>query len=96
MKSTVGAAASGIANAIPTSGEDVQAQLADAKATIAKLTKQAQESSGLRQRKVEPTHESQGQLATAERVQQTPAGGVPVQVVFGLCLASFLLAYFLF
>jgi hypothetical protein len=74
----------------------VQAQLSEAKATIARLTQQVQESSGLRQRKVEPTHESKAQLATAERVQQAPPGGVPVQYVAGLCLLSFLLAYFLF
>lgn len=93
LKATVNAAAAGIANAVPTSGEDVQAQLAEAKATIARLTQQVQESSGMRQRKSE-----KGQLATATapHVQQAPAGGVPVQIVAGLCLVSFLLAYFLF
>jgi hypothetical protein len=29
-------------------------------------------------------------------MQQAPAGGVPVQIVAGLCLLSFLLAYFFF
>jgi hypothetical protein len=96
LKSAVNAAAAGVANVIPTSSADLQAQLADAKATIAKLREQVETSTGLRQRKTEPTPESKQQLATAERVSQAPAGGVSVQVTAGLCLLSFLLAYFLF
>lgn len=96
VKSSVTAAAASVANAVPTSSQDLQAQLTDAKATIAKLRQQVENSSGLRQRKTEPTHDSKAKLATAERVQQAPAGGVPVQIVAGLCLLSFLVAYFLF
>lgn len=96
VKSSVAAAAAGVANVVPTSREDLQAQLNEAQAQIARLTKQAQEASGLRQRKAEPTHEAKAQLATAQRSQQTPATGVPVQWVAGLCLMSFLIAYFFF
>jgi hypothetical protein len=95
IKSTLSAAAAGVANVVPTSGADLQSQLADAKATIENLRQQIATSSGLRQRKTEPTTDSKAQLLTAERVQ-APAGGVPVQIVAALCLLSFLLAYFLF
>lgn len=97
VKSTVSAAAAGVARAIPTSSEDLQAQLADAKATIAKLREQVETSSGLRQRKAEPTRDSKEQLQTAVSThQQGPTGGVSVQITAILCLLSFLLAYFLF
>ncbi|PSN64052.1 VAMP-associated protein [Corynespora cassiicola Philippines] len=96
VKSTISAAAAGVASAIPTSSADLQGQLAEAKATIARLRQQA-ESSGLRQRKTEATGDSKGQLATAASAQQqAPAGGVSVQITALLCLISFLLAYFLF
>jgi type VI protein secretion system component VasF len=60
--------------------------------------------SGLRQRKAAATSESEdkstavgaAQLAQAERPTQQGTEGVPVQIVALLCLASFLLAYFLF
>ncbi|KAF2127084.1 VAMP-associated protein [Dothidotthia symphoricarpi CBS 119687] len=94
VQSTVAAAAASVTNAIPVSQEDVRAQLEDAKATIARLTKQAGESSGLRQRKVDPL--AQGQTATAVDTQVAPAGGVSVQITALLCLMSFLIAYFLF
>jgi hypothetical protein len=73
----------------------LRVQLEEAKATISRLTAQASEATGLRQRK---TDSSQGksQLATATQPQTTPAGGVPVPITAGLCLLSFLLAYFLF
>jgi hypothetical protein len=93
--SSIGAVAAGVVNAIPTSSADLQAQLADAKSTIDKLRQQVETSAGLRQRKPDSTSDSKGQLATTERAQ-APAGGVPVQIVAGLCLLSFLLAYFLF
>lgn len=95
VKATVASAAAGVANAIPTSS-DVQAQLSEAKATIAKLRQQAESGAGLRQRKTESTHESHEKVTTALEARQPPAGGVPLQIVFGLCLASFLLAYFFF
>ncbi|KAF2279676.1 MSP domain-containing protein [Westerdykella ornata] len=98
LKSTITSAAAGVANAIPTSTAELQAQLAESKATIDRLRQQIEQSTGLRQRKTEatePTREANEQLLTAERVQP-PAGGVPVQIVAVLCLLSFLLAYFLF
>jgi hypothetical protein len=96
VAATVSAAATRVSNAIPVSQEDMRAQLEEAKATISRLTVQASEASGLRQRKTEPTQGSKSQLATATQPQTTPAGGVPVPITAGLCLLSFLLAYFLF
>ncbi|KAF2709175.1 VAMP-associated protein [Pleomassaria siparia CBS 279.74] len=92
LKSSVTAAASTVVNAVPTSTAELQAQLAEAKAQIVKLTQQSD--SGLRQRKPDSSNQSTQKLATA--TQHAPAGGVPVQIVAGLCLLSFLLAYFLF
>ncbi|KAF2467010.1 MSP domain-containing protein [Lindgomyces ingoldianus] len=98
VKSTVAAAAAGVTNALPTSSTDLNAQLAEAKATIAKLRQQLSEQSGtgLRQRKTGGGQEPTGKLTTGMGVQQAPAGGVPVQIVAALCLLSFLIAYFLF
>lgn len=96
VQSSIKAAAAGVANAIPTSSADLHAQLSEAQATIANLRTQIETASGLRQRKTDSGSGSTPQLATAERVQPAPAGGVSVQVVAGLCLLSFLLAYFLF
>ncbi|KAF2441402.1 VAMP-associated protein [Karstenula rhodostoma CBS 690.94] len=95
VAATVSAAASSVANAIPTSAGELQAQLADAKATISSLRQQLQTSAGLRQRKTEPTRDSTEQLQTAVAPQQAP-GGVPIQYAALLSLLSFLLAYFLF
>ena len=98
-QSTVGAAASSIANSVPTSGDDVRTQLAQAKATIARLTQQSEEQ-GLRQRKTDAVNQDSRERITTGTtglgVQQQPADGVPVQIVAALCLLSFLLAYFLF
>ncbi|KAF2737339.1 VAMP-associated protein [Polyplosphaeria fusca] len=97
LASTVSTAAAGVVNAIPTSSDDLQAQLADAKATISDLRKRLEDStSGLRQRKTGSTQDSKDQVGTAMGSQQAPAGGVSVQIVAALCLLSFLLAYFLF
>ena len=82
---------------IPTSVDDVKAQLAEANATIARLRKQAEDQGLLRRRNdgsgAKESGTSSG-LSTAQ-VQQA-ASGVPVQIVAGLCLTCFLLAYFLF
>ena len=95
----MGAAASSVANAVPTSTDDVRNQLAQAKATIAKLTQQVEEQ-GLRQRKTDAVNQDARERITTGTtglgVQQQPAEGVPVQIVAALCLLSFLLAYFLF
>ena len=93
---TMSAAATRVSNAIPMSQEDLSRQLEESKATIARLTQQASEASGLRQRKTEPTHDSKSQLSTAAHTQTAPAGGVSVQITALLCLLSFLVAYFLF
>ncbi|KAL8928341.1 MAG: hypothetical protein Q9172_000933 [Xanthocarpia lactea] len=99
IQNTASAATSSIAQAVPTSGEDLRAQLADAKATIARLTQQAEEQ-GLRQRKTDAVNQdSRDRITTGTTgmgIQQLPADGVPVQIVAALCLLSFLLAYFLF
>ena len=98
-QSTVGAAASSVANAIPTSGDDLRAQLAQAKATIARMTQQSEEQ-GQRQRKTDAVNQDSRERMTTDTtgmgVQQQPTDGVPVQIVAALCLLSFLLAYFLF
>lgn len=92
-------AASSVTNTLPTSGDDVRQQLADAKATIARLTDQAQEQV-LRQRKSDAVNQDSKERITTGTtgmgVQQQPADGVPVQIVAALCLLSFLLAYFFF
>ena len=95
VQSAVATAATTVKNAIP-SQADLQAQLNEAKAQIAKLTQQAGESSGLRQRKTDSTTDSKTPGATAVDTRQAPAGGVPIHITAGLCLVCFLLAYFLF
>lgn len=93
VAATVGSAVAGVTDAIPTSSAELQAQLAEAKATITNLRQQLD--SGLRQRKNEPARDSKEQLQTAVAPQQTP-GGVPVHITALVALLSFLLAYFLF
>lgn len=94
VQGTVAAAAATVKNALPSQG-DVQAQLEEAKAQIAKLTQQLGESSGLRQRKTGAASDSRS-ASTAMESRQAPAGGVPVHIVFAIALLSFLIAYFLF
>lgn len=98
-QSTIGAAASSLASAVPASGDDVRAQLAQAKATIARMTQQSEEQV-LRQRKTDAVNQDSRERITTGTtgmgIQQQPADGVPVQIVAALCLLSFLLAYFLF
>lgn len=95
----VSGAATSATNAIPTSTEELQAQLAEAKATIARMTSQKEEQ-GLRQRKTDAVNQDSRERITAGTtgmgIQQQPADGVPVQLVAALCLLSFLLAYFFF
>lgn len=98
-QSTVAAAASSVASAIPTSSEQLKAQLEEAKATILRLKQQAEEQ-GLRQRKSDAINQDSKERittgSTGMGVQKVPASGVPVQVVAGLCLLCFLIAYFFF
>ena len=86
-----------IASVVPTSGEDLKAQLAEAQATIGRLTQQLDQ--GIRQRTSGLVSQEKGgtRMSTmAVGSQQNGPAGVPVQVVAGLCLLSFLLAYFFF
>ncbi|KAK4985142.1 phosphatidylinositol-binding protein scs2 [Elasticomyces elasticus] len=97
--STTGTPVSSVSNAIPTSGEDLNGQLAEAKATITRLRQQLEEQ-GLRQRKSDAVNQDAKERITTGTtgmgIQHTPSGGVPVQIVAGLCLLSFLIAYLLF
>lgn len=95
LASSVNAVSNTVANALPSSTE-LQNQLADARAQISRLTQQISENTGLRQRKADTSASSGGKLSTATEVRPAPAGGVPVHITAGLCLISFLLAYFLF
>ena len=88
--SSLGGAYTAVANAVPTSGDDIQQQLAAAKAQISKLTGQLSDPQ-VRQRKVQ---EASDKMQTV--VQQSNETGVPVQIVAGLCLLSFLIAYLFF
>lgn len=84
--STVGTAA------IPTSQEDLKAQLEEAKATIARL--QAQSQDYLRQRK--PQEAAEKAITSVQQTMENAPGGVPVQIVAGLCLLCFLIAWLFF
>ena len=88
--STPSNAYAAVTNAVPTSIEELQEQLAAAKAQIAKLTSQLNDPQ-LRQRKVQEASEKMQTV-----VQQSNESGVPVQIVAGLCLLSFLIAYLFF
>lgn len=95
---TVAAAANTVTAAVPTTSEELKTQLATAQEKISSLTAQANE--GVRQRKNAASGsggsgEGSGVGSGGLAMQQT-AGGVPVPVVAGLCLLSFLLAYLLF
>lgn len=86
----MGSAYASVTSAIPTSNEELQQQLAAAKAQILSLTSQISDPQ-VRQRKVQEASEKMQTV-----VQQTNESGVPVQIVAGLCLLSFLIAYLFF
>jgi len=88
--STMGTAYAAVTNAVPTSSAELQEQLAAAKAQISNLTGQLSDPQ-LRQRKVQEASDKMQAV-----VQQTNETGVPVQIVAGLCLLSFLIAYLFF
>jgi hypothetical protein len=88
--STPGNVHAAVTNVAPISTEELQEQLAAAKAQIAKLTSQLNDPQ-LRQRKVQEASEKMQTV-----VQQSNESGVPVQIVAGLCLLSFLIAYLFF
>lgn len=86
----VTAAASTVYASLPKSGDDLKQQLATANAQIQKLTSQLVDPQ-VRQRKVQEASEKMQTV-----VAQTNEGGVPLQIVAGLCLLSFLIAYLFF
>ncbi|KAL9048034.1 MAG: hypothetical protein Q9162_007881 [Coniocarpon cinnabarinum] len=93
-------AAATVRNVIPTTSEDVKAQLASANDQIMRLKEQLQDQTGLRQRKPDASENSAsdksiGSGSSLAQQQHAPSG-VPVPVVAALCLISFLLAYLLF
>jgi hypothetical protein len=91
VKDSVTPAAAAISNAVPTSYEDLKAQLAQAQAIIASYNQEG----GLRMRKAAGAS-ADTTTAAADSVRQQAAEGVPVQIVAALCLLSFLLAYMFF
>jgi hypothetical protein len=91
VKDSVTSAAAAVSNAVPTSYEDLKAQLAQAQATIASYSQEG----GMRMRKAAGASADTA-TATAESDQQQATEGVPVQIVAALCLLSFLLAYMFF
>lgn len=98
--SGLSAVTSSTADASPASTNQFKEQLAEAQATIARLTKQIQEQT-LRQRKSDAvskdaTEKVTSGTTTAMGTQQAAPSGVPVPIVAALCLLSFLLAYLLF
>jgi hypothetical protein len=86
----VTAAASAVYAAVPKSSDDLKQQLASANAQIQKLTSQLADPQ-VRQRKVQEASEKMQTV-----VAQSNEGGVPLQIVAGLCLLSFLIAYLFF
>jgi hypothetical protein len=92
VKDTVTSAATAVSNAVPTSYEDLKAQLAQAQATIALYGQEG----GLRMRKVVGATGDSTTLTTDVGARQATSEGVPVQIVALLCLLSFLLAYLFF
>jgi hypothetical protein len=85
-----------VANATGYSQKELEQQLEDAKATIARL--QAQATDGLRQRKTGGSGSTTDVSKTNPASLQTghPPGGVSVQIVAALCFVSFLIAYLFF
>ncbi|EXJ88111.1 hypothetical protein A1O1_05039 [Capronia coronata CBS 617.96] len=83
-------AAAAVSNAVPTSSEELKEQLAAAKAQIKQLSSQLQDPK-LRQRKMQEANDKVQSV-----VQQSHETGVPLQIVAGLCLISFLIAYLFF
>ncbi|KAG2024556.1 hypothetical protein GB937_003748 [Aspergillus fischeri] len=79
---------------IPASADELKTQLSEANAQIQKL-KERLADQGLRQRKIGGENEKSAPAMQQQQVQPV-AAGVPLQVVAGLCLLSFLIAYFFF
>ncbi|KAK5116627.1 hypothetical protein LTR62_007301 [Meristemomyces frigidus] len=90
---TISSAVASVGAAIPTSQADLQKSLDSANAQIKRLQEQASE--GLRQRKTTADGQEKSSVATSMKNAPAP-GGVPVQIVAGLCLLCFLIAYLFF
>lgn len=88
--SGISAAVSAVAAAVPQNTDQLKEQLAAAQARIKDLSTQLQDPQ-IRQRKVA---EAQEKVQTV--VQQSQDFGVPLHIVAGLCLVSFLIAYLFF
>ncbi|KAF2399197.1 VAMP-associated protein [Trichodelitschia bisporula] len=86
-----------VAAPIPTSVEELQAQLAEAHSVIAKLKEQTDDS-GLRRRKGDSSAKAEERMTSGPTslVAHQTQEGVPIKVVAGLCFLCFLLAYFFF
>ncbi|EXJ86896.1 hypothetical protein A1O3_03850 [Capronia epimyces CBS 606.96] len=83
-------AAAAVSNTVPLTSAELKEQLAAARAQIKQLSSQLQDPK-LRQRKLQEANEK---VQTV--VQQSHETGVPLQIVAGLCLLSFLIAYLFF
>lgn len=94
-QSAIGGGAVSVGAVAATSVEELKAQLQAAQAQIVKLTKQAGDSSGLRQRTVASTSTTSSG-STTEKLEPVVPGGVSVPLSALLCLLSFLIAYLLF
>jgi hypothetical protein len=81
-------------SSIPASADELKTQLSEANAQIQKL-KERLADQGLRHRKIGGENEKTASTMQQQQVQPVDAG-VPVQIVAGLCLLSFLIAYFFF
>ena len=75
--------------------DELKSQLSEAKTQIQNL-KDRLADQGLRQRKIGGETEKSGGAVVQQQQTQSAEAGVPVQIVAGLCLLSFLIAYFLF
>lgn len=90
--STFSNAKAAVASALPSSNE-LKAQLSEANAQIQRL-KDRLADQGLRQRKT--GGEAKAAPATLQQQHAPSESGVPLQIVAGLCLLSFLIAYLFF
>ncbi|PYH45173.1 putative integral ER membrane protein Scs2 [Aspergillus saccharolyticus JOP 1030-1] len=90
---TIGSSATSSKSPVETS-EDLRAQLSEANSQISAL-KEKLADQGLRQRKIGAEVEK-APASLAQQQPQSVEAGVPVQMVAGLCLLSFLIAYFFF